>query len=214
MQTGQLRRAWPKSVGTAVMSRKGADHALDEHDARARCVGLWTVASAAPAATASELNVPVLTPGKGVSFDFGSKRAVGYFLNDRGTCKVTLMLAGARRGRAPACGSARQRVGGTGQLGACRRRRQSARVRLPRVGGDHDGEDGGGDRTIQARLIAPAGAVWEGARAGSLFVSGRSGHASGRPHRLKPLARRASRRLGRLHRGVAGDEVAVVRDAV
>ena len=34
------------------------------------CALRWwplTVASAAPAATASELNVPVLTPGKGVS---------------------------------------------------------------------------------------------------------------------------------------------------
>jgi hypothetical protein len=39
----------------------------------------------------------VLVPGKGVSFDVGSKRAVGYFLNDNGTCKVTLVLAETAR---------------------------------------------------------------------------------------------------------------------
>jgi hypothetical protein len=39
--------------------------------------------------------VPLLTPGKGVSFNVGSKRAVGYFLNDNGTCKVTVVLAEA-----------------------------------------------------------------------------------------------------------------------
>lgn len=34
-------------------------------------------------------------PDKGVSFNVGSKRAVGYFLNDNGTCKVTVVLAEA-----------------------------------------------------------------------------------------------------------------------
>jgi hypothetical protein len=99
MQTGQLRRAWPKSVsmGGHEQTKEQTTLWTNTTPVRAALVGLWTVASAAPAAIASDLNVPVLTPGKGVSFDFGSKRAVGYFLNERGTCKVTLMLAEAAR---------------------------------------------------------------------------------------------------------------------
>lgn len=34
-----------------------------------------------------------LTPGHGQSFDLGNKRAVSYFINSDGICKLTLMLA-------------------------------------------------------------------------------------------------------------------------
>jgi hypothetical protein len=36
-----------------------------------------------------------MKPLHGVSFDVGSKRAVGYFLNDEGQCKLVLTLAEA-----------------------------------------------------------------------------------------------------------------------
>lgn len=44
-------------------------------------------------AWAGETRVPVLKPLKGVSFDVGTKRAVGYYQQAAGNCKVTLMLA-------------------------------------------------------------------------------------------------------------------------
>ncbi|MGQ0446701.1 MAG: hypothetical protein ACT4O2_16675 [Beijerinckiaceae bacterium] len=39
-----------------------------------------------------------MKPLQGVSFDFGTKRAVSYFLRDGNACKLTLMLAELGRG--------------------------------------------------------------------------------------------------------------------
>ena len=73
---------------------------MNRTSTRAMCAvlaGLWTVAANGPAAVALDIKVPLLTPGKGVSLDVGSKRALAYFLNENATCKVTLVLAEAAR---------------------------------------------------------------------------------------------------------------------
>ena len=45
------------------------------------------------AARATESNVAVMAPVKGVSFDVGSKRAVTYYKPAGGICNLTLLLA-------------------------------------------------------------------------------------------------------------------------
>lgn len=49
------------------------------------------LAGAAPAAADSALHI--MKPKQGISFDAGSRRAVGYFLADGGICNLTVLLA-------------------------------------------------------------------------------------------------------------------------
>ena len=50
------------------------------------------LASAAPAAAAEGASLK-MKPNHGVSFDVGSKRAVGYYLADGGICNLTVLMA-------------------------------------------------------------------------------------------------------------------------
>ena len=52
------------------------------------------VLSLSTAAATQAADEMTMKPLQGVSFDVESKRAVSYFLNDAGTCKLVLTLAG------------------------------------------------------------------------------------------------------------------------
>jgi hypothetical protein len=100
--------------GSGLMSTRERIKTMNRTSTTAVCAalaGVCTVAAGALAAAASDIKAPLLTPGKGVSLDVGSKRAIAYFLSENATCKVTLVLAeAARDGNVPAHAATRVTV--------------------------------------------------------------------------------------------------------